>query len=338
MNVLILGLNGFIGSSLVRAILDTTDWNIYGLDIAENNLTDVLSHERLEFLKGDICDNDGWLREKIQHCDVVLPLVAIAQPKLYGEDPLSVFKLDFEENLKIIKWVHEFDKWLIFPSTSEVYGMCDDDVFNEASSNFVYGPINRVRWIYASSKQLLDRLIYAYGTKSSFRFTIFRPFNWIGPNQDSLEAARKGHSRVVTQFFANLIDNDPIRLVDGGSQKRSFTDIDDGINALMTIMKNPEKSHGEIFNIGNPANNFTIRDLAEMLRSTYAEVAGLEESSLSEIVTTGYQDYYGKGKGFQDIQLRVPDISHIEKKLGWYPQISLQRSLRKCAEYFVTQQ
>src|SRR5438132_1471144 len=82
--------------------------------------------------------------------------------------------------LKLVRYCVKYNKRVIFPSTSEVYGMCQDQYFDEDTSNLVVGPINKQRWIYSVSKQLLDRVIWAYGAKG-LNFTLFRPFNWMGP-------------------------------------------------------------------------------------------------------------------------------------------------------------
>lgn len=121
-----------------------------------------------------------------------------------------MFELDFEENLKIIRDCVKYNKRIIFPSTSEVYGMCTDKNFDEDSSNLVVGPINKQRWIYSVSKQLLDRVIWAYGDKNGLKFTLFRPFNWMGPRLDNLNAARIGSSRAITQLILNLVEGSPI--------------------------------------------------------------------------------------------------------------------------------
>ena len=91
--------------------------------------------------------------------------------------------------------------------------MCADEVFDEDESPFVLGPIRKQRWIYSCAKQLLDRVIWAYGKEHGLRFTLFRPFNWIGPRLDSLETAKIGSSRVVTQFIGELIRGEDLRLV-----------------------------------------------------------------------------------------------------------------------------
>ncbi len=90
--------------------------------------------------------------------------------------------------------------------------------FDEDTSNLVVGPINKQRWIYSVSKQLLDRVIWAYGDKSGLRFTLFRPFNWMGPRLDNLNAARIGSSRAITQLILNLVEGSPIKLIEGGKQ------------------------------------------------------------------------------------------------------------------------
>ena len=161
--VLILGVNGFIGNALVRRILDETRWEVFGMDLSANKLEHSLGDPRFHFIEGDIAISKEWIEYHIQKCDVVLPLVAIATPAAYVKRPLRVFELDFEENLRIVRQAFHYGKRVVFPSTSEVYGMCPDPVFDEDRSNLVVGPIAKQRWIYAVSKQLMDRVIAAYG-------------------------------------------------------------------------------------------------------------------------------------------------------------------------------
>ena len=237
MKILIFGVNGFIGHHLTNRIMETTDWQVYGMDLGSDRLERVLDHPRFHFLEGDISINKEWIEYHVKKCDVIMPLVAIATPKLYVEDPIAVFNLDFEMNLQIVKQCVKYKKRIVFPSTSEVYGACPDPEFKEDESFLVVGPIQKERWIYSCSKQLLDRVIYAYGTRGHLDFTLFRPFNWIGPRLDSLDVAKEGSSRVVTQFIAELLMKRPIMLVDGGRQKRCFTYVDDGIAALMKYLR-----------------------------------------------------------------------------------------------------
>ena len=109
-----------------------------------------------------------------------------------------------------------------------------------SDSELVLGPINKPRWIYACAKQLMDRVIWGYGMSEGLDFTLFRPFNWIGAGLDSIHTAKEGSSRVITQFLGHIVRGEDIKLVDGGAQKRAFTYIDDGIDALMQIIANPK--------------------------------------------------------------------------------------------------
>mgnify|MGYP003415486821 CR=1 FL=1 len=101
--VLILGVNGFIGHHLSHAILRHTDWEIFGMDMQTDRVTDLLAARRFHFFEGDITINREWIEYHVKKCDVVLPLVAIATPATYVKEPLRVFELDFEANLPIVR-------------------------------------------------------------------------------------------------------------------------------------------------------------------------------------------------------------------------------------------
>jgi nucleoside-diphosphate-sugar epimerase len=333
MRILILGVNGFIGSSLTERILRDTDWEVFGMDMGTNKLDGCLEQPRFRFVEGDITINREWIEYHVKKCDVVLPLVAIATPATYVQDPLRVFELDFEANLDIVRKCVRYKKRVVFPSTSEVYGMSTDSEFDEDASNLVLGPIQKQRWIYSCSKQLLDRVIYAYGAQVGLKFTLFRPFNWIGPKLDNILEPKEGSSRVLTQFIGNILRGRDIQLVDGGDQRRSFTYIDDGVDALLRILRNQEgAADGRIFNIGNPKNDVSVRELAERVISAvkrYPKYAALADKV--KLVTVSSGEYYGKG--YQDILTRVPSIRNAEKYLGWRPTTDLDTALKKTLDY-----
>ncbi|BEO56280.1 MULTISPECIES: bifunctional UDP-4-amino-4-deoxy-L-arabinose formyltransferase/UDP-glucuronic acid oxidase ArnA [Serratia] len=333
--VLILGVNGFIGNHLTERLLRDDRYDIYGLDIGSDAISRFLDNPRFHFVEGDISIHSEWIEYHIKKCDVVLPLVAIATPIEYTRNPLRVFELDFEENLKIVRDCVKYNKRIIFPSTSEVYGMCDDKEFDEDHSRLIVGPINKQRWIYSVSKQLLDRVIWAYGAKEGLKFTLFRPFNWMGPRLDNLDAARIGSSRAITQLILNLVEGSPIKLMDGGAQKRCFTDINDGIEALFRIIENRDGlCDGQIVNIGNPTNEASIRELAEMLlesfnnhplRDRFPPFAGFKDVESSS--------YYGKG--YQDVEHRTPSIKNAHRLLGWQPTIEMKQTVADTLDYFL---
>ena len=335
MKVLIIGVNGFIGHALTARILADTDWHVYGMDLADDRIRSALDHPRFRFLEGDISINREWIEYHVKKCDVLLPLVAIATPKTYVEAPLRVFELDFEENLRVIRQAVKYDTRVIFPSTSEVYGMSPDAAFDSETSPLVLGPICKQRWIYSCAKQLLDRVIWAYGHEGRLRFTLIRPFNWIGPNLDDIDAPKEGSSRVVTQFLGHLLRGEPLQLVDGGQQRRSFTYIEDGIDALMRVILNEGGcADGRIFNIGNPANDCSVRELAELMTEVLSEFEGYEDLRYhAKIEEVSSEEYYGPG--YQDMQTRVPDITPAREHLGWEPKVSLREALRRTVAHYV---
>ena len=335
MKVLILGVNGFIGNALTHRITTTTDWHVYGMDLSSSKLEHSLGHSQFHFIEGDITINQEWIEYHVKKCDVVLPLVAIATPATYVKDPLRVFELDFEENLRIVRYCVKYRRRLVFPSTSEVYGMCPDPEFDETSSPLVYGPINKPRWIYACSKQLMDRVIAAYGQQENLQYSCFRPFNWIGPKLDDIYAAKEGSSRVLTQFIVNLVTGEPILLVDGGEQKRCFTWVEDGVDGLMRIIENPNGvCDGEIFNLGNPYNDCSIAELAKKLAAIHdSHKDTLPNFKPARIESVNAEGYFGKG--YQDMVARKPSIVKANSLLGWNPETSLDDALVRTYDAFL---
>jgi UDP-4-amino-4-deoxy-L-arabinose formyltransferase/UDP-glucuronic acid dehydrogenase (UDP-4-keto-hexauronic acid decarboxylating) len=334
-SVLILGVNGFIGSHISDRLLASGKYEVYGLDLRSNYINHLIGKPNFHYREGDISIHREWIEYHIRKCDIVLPLVAIATPIEYTRNPLRVFELDFEENLRIVRYCVKYNKRIIFPSTSEVYGMCQDEQFNEETSPLVTGPISMQRWIYSTSKQLLDRVIWAYGAKGQLNFTLFRPFNWIGPRLDSLTSARIGSSRAITQMILNLVQGSPIQLVDGGEQKRAFVDIEEAIEALYRIIDNKDGiCNSKIINIGSPENEESIKTMAEMLvekfdkhplRDKFPPFAGYL------IVDSGA--FYGKG--YQDMQRRVPSVKNAKKYLDWEPKITLDQSIETTLDFFL---
>jgi UDP-4-amino-4-deoxy-L-arabinose formyltransferase/UDP-glucuronic acid dehydrogenase (UDP-4-keto-hexauronic acid decarboxylating) len=137
----------------------------------------------------------------------------------------------------------------------------------------------------------------------------------------------------VTQFIANLFMGEPIQLVDGGRQRRCFTYVDDGISALMNILENRNGcAAGKIFNVGNPKNDCSIRDLAHQLRDLYSRHPGARKR-IPEIVEVDSKQFYGEG--YQDIQTRTPSIERARQCLGWSPKVGLREALAKTLDAFL---
>lgn len=333
--ILILGVNGFIGNALTERLLEDGQYEIHGLDLNSNAISRFMDHPDFFFHEGDISIHREWIEFHVKKCDVILPLIAIATPIEYTRNPLKVFELDFEENLRIVRYCAKYGKRIVFPSTSEVYGMCQDPNFDEDKSNLVLGPINKQRWIYSASKQLLDRVIWAYGQKEGLRFTLFRPFNWIGPRLDSLNSARIGSSRAITQLILNLVEGTPILLIDGGEQRRCFTDVSEGVECLFRIIDDKDDvCNGQIINIGNPDNEASIREMAEILSREF-ESHPLRDHFPPAVGMHKTESHAYYGSGYQDVQHRKPSIENARNLLDWNPQIMLEKSIEETLDFFL---
>jgi len=328
MNVLILGADGFIGSHLVERILKETDWKVSAFDHNKINLKKV-KHPNFAFKKGDIFKADRWLDKQVQWCDVVIPLVGVAKPMYYIKKPVWTFELDFEQNLKVVKMCVKYKKRVIFPSTSEVYGMSPDKILKEDSSPLMLGPVNKMRWIYSCGKQMMDRVITAYAQEYGLRYTLFRPFNWVGTRLDTFEDAKGRFARSITQMFYDVVKNQPIVLVNGGDQRRSFTYIDDALKALMLIIANDnEKTNGQIFNIGAPDNNHSIKELAATIVEVMKEFKEYKPfADAAQITAQPAAQYYGST--YEDAADRRPSVENMFNRLGWKPETNLKDMVRK---------
>ena len=139
---------------------------------------------------------------------------------------------------------------------------------------------------------------------------------------------------MVSQFLGHIVRGEPISLVDGGTQKRAFTYIDDGIDALVRIIANKDDiANGKIYNIGNPVNNYSVRELATMMLDTAAKIPEYATTAKDvKLVETTSGAYYGKG--YQDVQNRVPKITNTMEDLGWKPTVSMNDAISKIFEAY----
>lgn len=333
--VLILGVDGFIGNHLSERLLDSGKYEVHGMDLDSHSIQRIQDRHGFHFSEGDISIHREWIEYHVRKCDIVIPLVAIATPVEYTRNPIKVFELDFEENLRIVRYCVKYNKRILFPSTSEVYGMCDEPEFNEDESRLILGPIQKQRWIYSCCKQMLDRVIWAYGAKEGLQFTLFRPFNWIGPRLDSLESARIGSSRAITQLILNLAEGTPIQLVDGGDQKRCFTDVKDGVECLYRIIENKNGCcDGKIINIGNPDNEASIKELAEILvKKFHQHPLHKQFPPFAGVRKVESKTFYGSG--YEDVQHRKPSIDNARRLLNWTPKIDIEQSVEETLDFFL---
>jgi UDP-apiose/xylose synthase len=350
MNILTLGAAGFIGSHLTQRLLKEGH-TVTAVDIDAEKVTDFLDHPNLTFLQQDIRSHKWDLDGLVRDADLVIDLIAYANPGLYIRIPLEVFRLNFTENLKIAESCVRHGKRLIQFSTCEVYGRTaaslknaklsdpEDPIhatFSEDSSEYILGPVSKHRWIYSCAKQLLERVLHAYGLEQDFNYTIIRPFNFIGPKIDFLPHEKAGTPRVFSFFMDALLNGTPMKLVNGGVNRRCYTYIDDAIECSYRIVQNPGGiCDRQIFNIGSPQNEVSIRQMAEAMREIYAAKFQDKAIPLPEIISVPGEEFYGEG--YDDSDRRIPDITKASTLLGWKPVWNTRDTLETTMRYYVSE-
>jgi len=332
-NVALIGGAGFIGSNLARFLTSCEGYKIKSYDLNDNKLRLRFENEEYSFKRLDVRDSTSELDRVVAEADVVVNLAAHVRPGVFLLKPLEVVDLNFFSSIPTIESCVRHKKFLLHFSTCEVYGKTGGsfEPFREDETDCILGPVANHRWIYSSAKQLLDRIIHAYGLADALDYVIVRPFNVVGPLMDDVVPhwSREDNPRVLANFMSALIYNRPIQLVNGGHSRRCFTYIEDAVSALELLIRRRHEVSRQIVNIGNPANETTIADLAKRLIRIYrthcdpAVDVRIEEISSDE--------FYGPG--YEDCDRRIPNISKL-KRLGWVPRYDLDQTFTRCAIYF----
>ena len=349
--VCIVGVAGFIGSHLLEKIIKQRTWSVIGIDmVAPTKIQQLLGAEknwaaRFEFHQMNIVTGGPRLSEFIKRSDVVINLAAICNPSEYIKQPLNTINSNFTDAQDCIKYCVEHGTHLIHFSTCEVYGrtlysygLPKDDpqnvILDEETTPMIMGPVSAQRWCYACAKQLVERLIYAHGEENNLKFTIVRPFNWIGPRMDyvpGVDGKDDGQPRVLASFMTALMKGDPLVLVDGGEVSRTFCFIDDAVDCVARMIDRPDKSVGRCFNVGNPTNNIQIKDLAKLMIDLYAGMKPFDKQG-NTIGVPGVEYY---GKGYEDSDLRIPSMRLVKAQLDWEPTTSLRDALERTMKVFI---
>ncbi|KAH7680552.1 UDP-glucuronate decarboxylase protein [Dioscorea alata] len=358
MTICMIGAGGFIGSHLCEKLMAETPHTVLAVDVYNDKIKHLLGPEgeqqsdhhwagRIHFHRLNI-KHDSRLEGLIKMSHLTINLAAICTPADYNTRPLETIYSNFIDAIPVVKYCSENGKRLIHFSTCEVYGKTIGSflpkdhplrqepefyVLKEDASPCIFGPIEKQRWSYACAKQLIERLIFAEGAENGLEFTIVRPFNWIGPRMDfipGIDGPGEGVPRVLACFGNNLLRGEPLKLVNGGQSQRTFLYIKDAIEAVLLMIENPARANGQIFNVGNPNNEVTVKQLAEMMIEVYSKVAGEPVLDVPTIDVSSREFY---GEGYDDSDRRIPDMTIISKQLGWSPKASLSDLLESTLTY-----
>lgn len=332
LSIALVGGGGFVGSHLLRELLVRTRWKILVVDLDFHRVEDVLRQKNpnVEFLCADIARTE--VAERVSRCDIVVNLAAICTPSRYMGEARAVIESNFTHPARLAEMCAREGSWLIYFSTSEVYGKtrADSDVLDEDSSDFVLGPVSASRWSYAAAKQLSERFI---ASLPNLRYSIVRPFNFIGPWMDFMPGVDgEGIPRVLASFSSALVRNEPMILVNEGRARRTFTAIEDAVEFMFCLFQNSKTAYGNAFNVGNSRNELSILELAVLMRRIYAKMKSVEESFLPPFRKLSGEEFYGKG--YEDSMRRVPSVEKAKRLLGFEAKVSIECALKRSLLWF----
>jgi UDP-glucose 4-epimerase len=321
LRVLITGGAGFIGSHLADAYLKRGD-EVFVIDDLSTgsieNIRHLKEHPRFQYTIESV-HNQPITAELIDQCDAIFHLAAAVGVKLIVESPVRTIETNVHGTEVVLSLANKKKKKVMIASTSEVYGLSNEVPFRE-DGNLVMGATTKGRWSYACSKAIDEFLALAYWREKKLPTVVVRLFNTVGPRQTGQ------YGMVIPTFVKQALAGRPITVYGDGKQSRCFCYVGDVVAALMRLM-DEQKAVGEVFNVGSN-QEITILDLARKVKEL--------TRSDSEITFTPYDEAYEEG--FEDMPRRIPDISKVNKLVGFKPQMSLDGVLKSVIEYQTGQQ
>jgi UDP-glucose 4-epimerase len=307
---LITGGAGFIGSHLSEALVARGD-SVIVVDNLSTGKNEVVPS--VEFIQGSIFD-EKLMDSLVSKVDHVLHLAAAVGVFNIVNKPLDSLMTNIKGTEIMLELCDKYKKPILITSTSEVYGKNNTVPLNEESDRVLGSPL-KSRWSYSEAKAIDESMAYFYHQEKGLVVRLIRLFNTVGPRQ-------VGHyGMVVPRFVSAAVSGTALSVYGSGEQIRCFCHVSDAVRALLLVMDS-DKAIGEVFNVGNN-QQISIMELAKKVIA----VTG----STSSIEMVAYEKAYPAG--FEDMERRVPDISKIERVLGWKPQIGLEQIIKDIAAH-----
>lgn len=312
MKILVTGGAGFIGSHLAEALI-TAGHEVCIIDDLSTGSKKNIEHLKLNCTYDSIM-NLPVLKGLVEQCDIIFHLAAAVGVRLIVDSPVHTIETNIRGTELLLAEACKEKKLVVLASTSEVYGKSNNLPFKE-ESDILLGPATRTRWSYACSKLASEFLALAYHKEKGLPVIITRLFNTIGPRQTGR------YGMVVPRFIKQALAGEPLTVYGDGTQTRSFSYVGDIVDALVKLA-DTKKAVGEIFNIGSTEEVSIIKLARKVLNLTKTK---------SKIKFVPYEEAYADD--FEDMDRRVPDISKINRLIGFTPKTGLDSALKKVIKY-----
>lgn len=314
--VYIAGGAGFIGSNLVKDLLDK-NYEVVAIDnfltSTKDTIIPFLKNSHFHFLEKDVTSISEEDIASLPMPDFIFHLASPASPnekspRSYIAYAIETLQVNAQGTQKLLEIAKAHGSRFLYASTSEVYG--DPDVSPQPETYWGNVNPNGVRSVYDEAKRYGEAMVMAYVRKYSVDARIVRIFNTYGPNM------QPDDGRVVSNMIMQALHNKPLTIYGNGSQTRSFCYVSDLVEGLERLMFT-EGLRGEVVNMGNP-NEKTIKEFATIIKSL--------TNTSSEIVFEPLPS--------DDPKKRNPDIIKAKRLLDWEPKVSLEEGLKKTIDYF----
>lgn len=316
MRFLITGGAGFIGSHLVDALTTRGDEILILDDLStgrHENIAHLVDSDSVEFIEGSVLDRslvDRCMRE----VDACFHLGAAVGVQLVVERPLETLLRNVRGTDVVISAAARHKRWLVFTSSSEVYGKNSSGPLAEDADRLLGSPL-RARWGYAIAKAFGEALAHGHYRDDGARMVVARLFNTVGPRQSG------AYGMVLPRFVKQALAGEDLTVFGNGTQSRCFVHVLDTVHALL-LLSDVEAAVGNVYNVGSSVEVPII----ELARRVIERVG-----SDSRISLVPYEEAYDDG--FEELGRRQPDTSAIQELTGWAPSRTLDEAIDDVIAY-----
>src|SRR5690349_9997256 len=308
--VLVTGGAGFISSGFVRHLLAATPYHVVSLDALTyagnlENLADVMAHERLSFVHGDIRDKE-LVRQLVDEVDVIVNAAAESHVEKSIEEGASEFVTTNVEGTQILlDAIRETPvERFILISSSEVYGTAEYAPMDEEH------PLNP-RSPYAATKAGADRLVYSYFTTYDLPLVIVRPFNNYGPRQHP--------EKLIPRFVTQALSDQPLTIHGDGHASRDWLYVTDDAEAIECVIEAPiDGVAGEVINVATGID-LSVTEVADLVLRVLGKPADLRL-------------HVDERRG--QVDRHIGSTDKAERLIGWRARTSFEDGLERTVAWY----